>query len=184
MDALLDTLKKVQGVSFASFLYHSKGKGEKVKALMILGASVTNLYRKDVAVLTRLVGLLGVNGAKPDTLKAAQELLASRLESLEKGIGNNSAYTQANTFTHLDHLPGVKFHNETGELYIGGLISRWDVVEAGPAQKPVKSSAKTLAKREIEKRFLASQRYVTLCLGNVSAARAMGDTLELESASA
>lgn len=175
---LVAALNKVQGVSFASFQYRPKGKGGLAKVQLILGASTENLYEKDVTVLRRIVPLLKATHATLPTIQAAEELLASRLESLAKGIGNNSAYTQKDTFTYLNHIPGLKIHNETGELYVSGLRHRWEQIEAGDPPKVVKSSDKTLAKREIEKRFLPSQRFMTLCLGNVDAARVRKEVVE------
>ncbi len=171
------TLKGLAGVSFASFNYTTKGTGETAKYLMILGASVTNLYEKDIAKLVRYVSLLTRIGAQPHVILAAQELLASRRESLDKGIGNNSAYTQADTYTHLDNLPGVKIHNETGELYISGLQERKEVIAPGTYKK-VNSAPKTLAKKKIEK-ALPSGRFRTLALGNITGARVRGHVLEL-----
>jgi len=179
IDGLVGSLARVTGVSFASFNYRTKETGALAKVLVIIGASIENVYRKDVAALEKILPYLRRIG-KPETIKAAEELLASRMESLTKGVGNNSAYTQADTFTHLNHLPGVKIHNETDELYIVGLVEKWDVIEAGTPKKPVNSSAKTLAKRAIEKRFLRSQSIKSLCLGNVKSARVRGNVLEFE----
>jgi len=168
---LVAALQGITGVSFASFDYIPKERGGRAKVQVILGASTANVYEKDVAALRRVVPLLKAVHATLPTIQAAEELLASRLESLEKGIGNNSAYTLKDTFTPLAHLPGLKIHNETGDLYITGLVERWEVVEEGAPKKAVKSSDKTLAKREIEKRFLSSQRIKTLVLAGVTGAR-------------
>ncbi len=183
LDGLVGSLQRVQGVSFASFNYRAKGTGSLAKVLIILGASIENVYKKDIAALEKILPYLR-RIAKPDTIKAAEELLASRQKSLAGGIGNNPLYTQKGTFTHLNHLPGVKIHNETGELYIVGLVEKWETIEPGAPKKPVNSSAKTLAKEAIEKRFLRSNSIKSLCLGNVKSARVRGNVLEFEDAQA
>ena len=178
LGTLIGVLQEITGVSFASFDYTTKATGEKSRYQIILGASIENLYAKDIEKLTKVVGLLKGIKALPHTILAAEELLASRLESLEKGIGNNSAYTQADTYVHLNHLPGVKIHAETGKLYINGLVESKKVLEEGSPRKKVNSAPKTIAKRRIE-RTLASGRFRTLALDNVSGARVRGNVLEL-----
>ena len=173
---LLDSLSKITGVSFVSFVYTTKGTGEKARYVLNVGANKENLYRKDVAVLTELLPTL--DAGSPEFL-AATELLISRNTSLEVGIGNNPRYTNADTYTAIRNTPGVKIHNETGELYVTGLLNRKDTITEGAPRKKVNSSAKTIAKRKIEK-TLPSGGFRQFSLDQVSVARMNGDTLVFE----
>lgn len=173
--ALVGMIAKGKGAKFASITYTAKGTGETARHLMILGASVETLYTKDIAALE---AMLAGDTLSPVEREAATELLASRQESLTKGIGNNSAYTCADTYVHVDGVAGVKVHKDTGVLYVTGLSQSKTVLVPG-TYKAVKSAPKTIAKRNIEK-GLASGRFRQMILKNVTRAALNGDVLEIE----
>jgi hypothetical protein len=175
---LLEALARRISAHFASFTYTTKETGEVAKYHLILGATTETLYAKDIVKLNRILPLLQKIGAQPHVIQAAQELLNSRNESLTKGIGNNSAYTNKDTYTYVDGFPGVRMHNETGALYVSGLLNHKIVIQEGTPRKPVKSAPKTIAKRRIEK-LLPSGRYRMFTLTNVSRAAVNGNVLEL-----
>lgn len=164
-----------KGAKFASLTYRAKESGELARHVVILGASTEVLYTKDIEILedmvTRLTGI---------ELTAANELLASRRQSLDKGIGNNDAYTNADTYVYAQGIPGVRIHKETGILYVSGLVESKKVIEEG-THKKVNSSEKTIAKRKIEK-TLPSGRYrlFRLTAENVKRAACNGEVLEIE----
>ena len=173
MNAMLATLSQVTGCTFAALTYTAKGTGEVARFRLLLGAHTSTLYEKDIAALEVLLPTLeGVE------LQAATELLASRRESLAVGIGNNSAYTNADTYVSLPNIPGVKIHKETGALHVTGLVEGKEVVTPG-TYKVVKSSPKTIAKRAIEK-TLASGRFRQFAFSNVARLAAKGNVLEIE----
>ena len=167
---LLSELSKIQGVSFISFNYTAKESGEKSKVTVIVGASTENLYNKDVDYLTSLLPTL--DGIRKEV---GTELLDSRKESLEKGIGNNSRYTKSDTYVHLENLPGVKVHKEDGTLYITGLVHHKEVLEKG-TYKTVNSSDRTIEKNKIRKE-LPSSRFREYVLKNIQSVRLNGNTL-------
>ena len=191
---LLGSLAKIQGVSFASFVYKAKGSGQTHKYLLILGASTKNLYDKDIDILEDMLrDLAGATDSIEYT--AADSILASRRQSLAKGIGNNDAYAHKDTYTHMNNMPGVKIHNETGELYISGLVENVsevrdlvltakekDFIEKAKVEKARKKAARrplTIAKDDIRK-VLPSDRFADFKLSEVSVAKASGDTLILK----
>jgi hypothetical protein len=158
---------------FASFVYTAKGTGEVAKVTLILGATTETLYNRDVAILTEMVPTLdGIEKV------AAMEILNSRIQSLAKGIGNNDDYTCADVYVNLENVKGVRIHKDTGEVYVSGLIENKTVIQTG-TYKTVNSSAKTLAKRAIEK-TLPSGRFRLYKLGNVARAALNGEVLEME----
>lgn len=147
--ALLSEITKNSSARFASFTYCAKGTGEIARHTLRLGASVTAAYRKDLATLEKVrPSLAGV------PLIACDELIASLRESLEKGVGNNSAFTCADTYVSI--AKGVKVHKETGEIYVSG-FSRAKAVIAEGVHKAVKSSEKTIAKNKLRKGLLSGK---------------------------
>jgi hypothetical protein len=175
---ILSAIDGTRGASFATFTYQTKETGEVAKYNIILGATTETLYRKDVPRLERIVKLLKSIKAQDHTIKAAEELLASRNESLTKGVGNNSAYTNADTYDYIEGLTGVRVHRETGALYVSGLLNRKEVISAGTPRKAVKSAPKTIAKRRIGY-MLPSGRYRMFSLHDVTRAALRGNVLEL-----
>lgn len=156
------------GARFASFTYASKGSGEVARHVVALGVNVERAYRRDLAVLQgKRNTLSGVE------LQACDELIASLQNSLEKGIGNNDAYTCADTYTPV--CKGVKVHKENGELHVFGFSMGKTVLEAGEHKK-VKSSEKTIAKNKLRK-GLKSGKFRQFAFGNVASARIEGKTL-------
>lgn len=168
---LIGQIGKGKGAKFASIQYRAKGTGELAKYFVILGASTVKLYEKDIAQLEEMIpNLEGIE------LEAATAILASRRQSLEKGIGNNDAYTNKNTYIHVD-IPGIKIHKETGAIYVTALVEDKTVIEPGEYKK-VNSRPLTIAKRKIEKE-LPSGRFRQFILPNVTVARLNGEVLEL-----
>lgn len=170
------SLVGTEAVKFAVFVYRAKETGEVARVSVMLGASLTSLYQQDVAVLKSMIPTL--DGISKE---AAEAILKSREESLNVGIGNNSAYVHApqnaDTYAVIPGLNGVKVHKETGELYVSGLVSHKTVLEAG-TYKEVKSRPLTIAKREISK-TLGSSKYRQYILRNIEAVTIDGDTLTI-----
>ncbi len=170
---LIEAINRGKGAKFASFTYRAKGTGELAKVTIVLGASTESLYKRDLAALEiihpTLTGL---------ELEACAKIMASRRESLEKGIGNNSAYTNADTYVYPVGLSGIRVHKETGALYVNGLIVDKKVIEPG-TYKEVKSRPLTLARNAIEKN-LPSSKYRMYTLPNVLRAALNGEVLEFD----
>lgn len=180
--AVLGKLSTLGGARFASFTYRAKESGELARHTVILNFTMRDVYEKDIATVNDIV-----NGeTDPLKLQAAQEILSSLAVSLEGGIGNNPAYTHGadargegnETYVTIPTLPGVKVHRTTGDVYVYGLSEAKVVLEAGTFKK-VNSSAKTLAKKAIQ-RTLRSGKVRQYNLGSLVSARINGETLELE----
>lgn len=175
---ILDSIGKKVGATFASFTYKTKETGEVAKYSLILGASTHNLYKKDVVLLERITTMLKRIKAQQHTIQAAEELLASRRDSLTNGIGNNANYTNGDTYDYVAGLEGVRVHKETGAIYVSGLLNKKEVIVAGAPRKKVNSAPKTIAKKRIGY-MLPSGRYRLFTLPNVTRAAVNGDVLEL-----
>jgi hypothetical protein len=169
-----------KGAKFASLTYKTESTGEVAKHTLILGASTEVLYKKDIAKLEEmLAGELTV----PYRL-AAEQLLASRKESLEKGIGNNSKYVHskenADTYVQADGIPGVKLHKETGVVYVMALSEdKVVLVEATNPKPPTQhKTEQTAAKAKIEY-MIPSGRLRQFTLKKVGRAALNGEVLLL-----
>lgn len=166
--AVLNSTAK--GPRFASLTYTAKGSGEVARHTLRLGASIEAAYKKDLAKLrAKRDGLAGIEA------EACDELIESLNESLTKGVGNNSAYTGADTYTHI--AKGVKVHKANGEIHLTGFSRQKAVLEAGTF-KTVKSSAKTLAKNKLRKGLL-SGKFRQFVLPHIASAKIQGNELVL-----
>lgn len=152
---IIAELVKTGSCRFASFTYTAKGTGETARHNLLLNVSTEGIYEKSLRILrAKKPFLSGV------ALEACEELIASLVESLKKGIGNNSAYTLKDTLVPVAN--GIKLNTNDGSLLVTA-FSRGKVVLKAGEYKQVKSSAKTLAKKQLEK-TLPKSRIRTFCL--------------------
>ena len=167
---------KVTGARFASFTYTNEA-GEKSRYNVIMGVNIESLYKSDLRTLKTLRNTL--TGVK---LTACDELIASITESLTKGIGNNSAYTLKGYYTPISQNGEIKLHeDETGNqfLYVRGYVVKKTKLIEG-TYKTVKSSEKTLAKKEIEKSLKRGKiRTFKINTNDLHSIKVNGLTLEL-----
>lgn len=176
MSKLLEVLAASKGAKFASFVYTAKPSGarltqETARHVVILGASTTALYRRDLEALAEIAPTL--SGLEAE---AAEKIAESRRVSLALGVGNNPDFNGADAYTQTD-VKGVKIHNVTGELHVTGLVVRKDVSEAA-TYRPVKSKPETLARQAVEK-LLPSSKFRQFKLSGIAVAKLNGETLEL-----
>ena len=149
MNETLINQLKTKGCRFASLTYKSKGSGEIAVHTLLLGVNLKNAYIRDVEKLKEILPTLsGVDKI------ACEEILKSKLESLKKGIGNNSAYTQKGIWKNV--CPGIR-EREDKTIQIYGFSIRKKVIVKGEHKK-VNSSEKTLAKKKLNK-LLRSSRF-------------------------
>jgi hypothetical protein len=169
--ALLAT--RTNGPRFIGVTYRAKGTGELARHTFLLGVNLANVYREDIRTL-----FAQRHQYAHGTLQrqAVREKVATLAKSLRVGLGNRDDYTCRDTFAPVEGQ--VKVHAALGTLFLGGLIShRKRVLEPG-VYKAVKSSDKTLAKKEVS-RGLRSEKIRTLALDNVVGARVRGDVVEV-----
>lgn len=181
---LLDAIRTAVGgirPTFASLTYRTKATNELARYVLILGASVENAYKKDLdAVLAALPTL-----TDPLDLQAANEMIASFRQSLDKGIGNNDAYTHGpnggDTFI-ATAVPNVFINKNDGSLHLKGVFVQSKVVlEAGTPRKEVKSKPLTIAKDRLKRTLgLRSNKVRQFILDNIKVAKMNGDTIEFE----
>lgn len=174
---LVKMIAEMKGAKFASFDYTAKATGEKSRLVIILGADTRKLYERDIVRLQRMILAFETKGATL-YLQAAQSILDSRLTSLERGVGNNPAYTCADTYIYPNTLSGISIHKESGEVYVCGLVEMKTVLVPGVFKK--KNSAPLTIARERIERHLPSGRFRRYILRNVSRVSMNGETLIME----
>lgn len=176
---VLAKLSKGKGAKFASFVYRAKGTGELAKHMVILGAITENVYQKDIEALTALLPSL----AGMEKL-AAEKIIASRQESLVKGIGNNSQYVHspenADTYVNVDGIAGVKVNKRNGLIYIMCLSNGKVVLE--PSQKPPRKYGElAAAKYDVMKRAGGRGDHIRqFIIKNLREVRMNGEVMELD----
>ena len=160
---ILNAFLNYKGIGYASLQYRNK-EGELSKRLMNIGAKFDNAKKSDLELIIAN-GITYVTSEK--YTKADWDLaLAEKKQSLIKPNENRSN-GQKNAFVPLNEDNGsIRFCFETENVSIFGKSERKEVLEAG-VYKVVKSSGKTLAKKEIEK-SLKSSKFRTLNIQNVS----------------
>ena len=171
---LLSVIASGKGAKFASLTYRTESTGEVARYSLILGASTEVLYRKDIAMLTEMLA----GDMEPMMRAAAEKVLMSRQKSLDVGIGNNPAYTCADTYFQDSGIKGVKVHKDTGTIYVTALAEGKVVLVEGAPRKAVNSKPETIAKAKVEK-LLPSARFRQFKLNTVSRAALNNEVLEL-----
>jgi len=158
-------------VSFGRITYRSKETNELSKFFVNLGVNTRNSYLSDLDTLSVLrPTLTGI------VQTACDELIKSLETSLEKGIGENPAYTLKDVMVPT-MIQGVFVHKDTGEIYLHVSVNSKEVLEEG-TYKVVKSSEKTIEKNKLRK-TLRSGKIRTFVIRNVESVSMKGDTLEV-----
>lgn len=173
---LINMLSEGKGAHFVSFTYRSKGTNELAKLVVALGHDTSELYKMDLEILHAI--LIGIDPeVEPIKYEACKKVIASRIKSLEVGIGNNPAYTHQDTYVYPICMKGFRVHKEEGTVYVSGLVQSKVTLEEGE-YKEVKSKPLTIEKKKIEK-DLPSGKYRMYILSNITSVHLNGNTLEI-----
>ncbi len=165
------------GCRFVGMTYTNEN-GAVTRYNLLTGVRLESLYKSDLRTLKSLrPSLDGIDAI------ACDELIASVTESLTKGIGNNSNYSLKGYYTPITANKEVSLHtDENGEthLYIRGYVVKSTVLVKG-TYPTVNSSAKTLAKKKIEKNLKRGKiRTFKINVAVLHSVRLNGMTIEIE----
>lgn len=178
LDRAARAVAAAPAAQFASITYEAKGSGEVARHTLKIGVDLAAMYEDDAATVAALLE----TETDPLRIAAGEAILASLRESIDKGIGNNAAYThgeaaRGGVSTYEILRRGVKRHRETGALYVQGVtVAKLVVVEG--QHKVVKSAALTLAKNDI-RRILKTSKVREFCLTSAMSLRVNGETIEV-----
>lgn len=175
--SLFKMLQGVTGVQFASLTYRTKATDELARYTLLLGASVENAYAGDLQKVEEALPTL------TDSLdvQAATEIINSLRQSLDKGIGNNDAYTLQGVYASTG-IPGVFINTNDNALHLRNVFVQSKVVlQEGKPRKPVNSKPLTIAKDKLKKMLgLRSNKLRQFALDNITKAKVNGDTIIFE----
>jgi hypothetical protein len=139
LNVLKESLKTTQS-RYASLDYTNQ-KGDHGVYLIQLNVNYGRLLKANLSLAKRF-------RASSDMEKQAK---AAVVESLQNSInGSNPDYTLKNVFFHLS--PSIKYHLETGQLYIDGITRGYREITRG-VHKHVNHNALTVAKDAIRNQF-------------------------------
>ena len=163
----------ITGVSFFSLKNYTNSSNEVSNYLINVGINYEKSKVLDLAFLQSLdlnKTELVFKSNKADLELAKAELIASFIKPDEnRSKGQTDAYTTI--------FSGVRVHNETGVLYVYGYKQNKTVLVEG-VYKTVKSSAKTIAKKELQK-HLKSGQFVNFAIEVGNTLKANGETIEI-----
>lgn len=175
--SLFTALQGISGVQFASLTYRTKATGELSRYTLILGANLENAYKGDIAKLEAAIPTL----TDPLDIQAANEILTSLRNSMEKGIGNNDDFTLKGVYVATG-IPSVFINSNDNVLHLRNVFVQSKVVlEEGEPRKEVKSKALTIAKDKMKKALgLRTNKLRQFALDNITIAKVNGDTITFE----
>jgi hypothetical protein len=166
------TDKSITGVSFVSIRNYTNTSGETSNNLINVGASYEKAKKSDIATLEDIPFIQSQTfKSTPENIEAARVALIAAFIAPDKARSEG----QKDAYTHI--VPGVKVHNETGQIYVYGYREKKEVLQAGE-YKTVNSSALTIAKNELRK-LLRTGKFTQYSLEMGNEIRANGQTLEL-----
>ena len=175
--SLFKMLQGVTGVQFASLTYRTKATDELARYTLLLGASVENAYAGDLQKVEDALPTL------TDSLdvQAATEIINSLRQSLDKGIGNNDAYTLQGVYASTG-IAGVYINTNDNALHLKNVFVQSKVVlQEGKPRKAVNSKPLTIAKDKLKKMLgLRTNKLRQFALDNITKAKVNGDTIIFE----
>ena len=175
--SLFKMLQGVTGVQFASLTYRTKATDELARYTLLLGASVENAYAGDLQKVEDALPTL------TDSLdvQAATEIINSLRQSLDKGIGNNDAYTLQGVYASTG-IAGVYINTNDNALHLKNVFVQSKVVlQEGKPRKAVNSKPLTIAKDKLKKMLgLRTNKLRQFALDNITKAKVNGDTITFE----
>ena len=166
MTNLLDQFAKVKGakiIAVNGYVSTSKRiEPETANYVLNVNVNIENAKKKDLETLknfpaSQLLEIAEKCGATNEiALQALEELIISKEQNLSKELNERTNQSIAQTEAYTQLGKGLKFHNETGVLYVSGFqISKKVLIEG--VYKPTNSGAKTKVKRAIEKTLRMSK---------------------------
>lgn len=146
-------------IGFASFSYRNQ-EGEASKVRVNVGFNYAKMKERNLAILNEGVEFVPCPHGSYDL--TAWNLAINELKVSFTSPDENRSEGQINAYMVLLNDEGqpsaIKYHYENGMLYVTALLEHKEVLQEGEYKK-VKSAAKTLAKRAIEKHYLTVAKY-------------------------
>jgi hypothetical protein len=169
MTDLMQKFASLKGAKFVGINGYTNKSGEVSNQIINCNINIENAKKADLETLKNFPAsklneiATKVGASKEDALRAIEELIVSAERNLTADNRTASSVAQTDAYTQLGK--GIKFHNETGDLYITGFANNKTVLVEGEYKK-VNSSAKTLVKKAVNK-SLKMSKFRSFRLSNI-----------------
>lgn len=174
---LVAIISQIKTPSFVRIINYSndKGNGEVANYTLNLGVKYENAKEADSVFLldTENRKQIDFGSVAHASVEAWNEMLESRLAPTKKTV--NQSNGQSDAYATL--CPNVRLHIEEQRIFIYGFVVSKDVVKEG-SYKKVNSSAKTIAKRKIEKHLKATQ-FRQFAFDKLASVKVKGSEIEI-----
>ena len=157
---LLNKFADLQGAKFVGINGYTNKNGEKSNQIINCNVNIENAKKADLETLKNFPAstlneiATKIGASKEDALKAIEELIVSAERNLTADDRTTSSVAQTEAYTSLGK--GLKFHNETGDLYVSGFANNKTIIVEGE-YKVVNSAFKTLVKKAVNKTLKMSK---------------------------
>lgn len=164
----LVTAKTIKGTSFVGIREYLNSSNELSNQTILVGASYEKAKEMDIET-AREFDINSYDSPFSEALRIqAKEKIVSSLVS----PGKAQSEAQKASYTHVG--PGLKIHNESGELMVYGFVVAKHVIEPGQ-YKDKNSKELTLCQDEMKKKMnLRTGKYRQFILGKVADLRLQG----------
>jgi len=172
---LVAIISQIKTPSFVRVINYSNDKGEIANYTLNLGIRYENAKESDSVFLldTENINKVDFGAYAHASVEAWNEMLESRLAPTKKTVNQSAGQTDA----YVTLCPNVRLHIGEQRIFIYGFVVSKEVIKAG-TYKPVNSSAKTIAKRKIEKHLKATQ-FRQFAFDRLQSVKVKGDEIEI-----
>lgn len=184
MRKFFDGIENLNGAKFINLNGYINEAGEVANHNILVNINVMNAKKTDNEILHNTnVEVISKKSAKTFALDIFNLALSEMIISSDKNISENkedrTAQSQAQTDAYIQIGKGLKLHKETGLIHIFGFKNKKKILTPG-VYKPVNSSDKTLAKKEITKVLnLRSGKFHTFKIAQIESVNMENNTLNI-----
>ena len=182
MRKFFDGIENLNGAKFITLNGYVNEAGEIANHNILVNINVMNAKKTDNKMLHDTnVEVISKKSAKSFALDILNLALSEMIIASDKNISENkedrTAQSQAQTDAYIQFGKGLKLHKETGLIHIFGFKNQKKITKPG-VYKPVNSSDKTLAKKEITKVLnLRSGKFHTFKIAEIKSVNLENKTL-------
>lgn len=172
---LVAIISQIKTPSFVRVINYSNDKGEIANYTLNLGIRYENAKESDSVFLldTENIKTVDFGVYAHASVEAWNEMLESRLAPTKQTVNRSEGQTDA----YVTLCPNVRLHIAEQRIFIYGFVVSKEVIKAG-TYKQVNSSAKTLAKRKIEKHLKATQ-FRQFAFDRLQSVKVKGEEIEI-----
>jgi hypothetical protein len=172
---LVAIISQIKTPSFIRIVNYKNNEGEIANHTINLGVSYENAKEADSVFLldTENINKVDFDEYAHASVEAWNEMLTSRLAPTKETENRSSGQTDA----YITLCPNVRLHIAEQRIFIYGFVVSKEVIVPGTYKK-VNSSAKTLAKKKINKHLKATQ-FRQFAFDRLQSVKVKGEEIEI-----